>query len=156
MGRSNTTASGPSSFVALDLGDTLTALLLPRGSEGKQAHRTEVNLLFEGHWFGFSSVKVAPCILSPWVISHKFRDQSVVVMSFVFYRKDGNWPDGGRCTQPCAAYNPGGLGSDDTVAFFPHHRTPLTRMTGPCVFIKLPRHGWVGRAPTSPRCCCSF
>ena len=73
----------------------------------------------------------------------------------IFTRK-GDWPDGGRCTQPCAAYNPGGLGSDDTVAFFPHHRTPLTRMTGPCVFIKLPRHGWVGRAPTSPRCCCSF
>ena len=61
-GRSNTAASGPSAFVAPDLSDTLTAFCYPLMSEGKQAHRTEVNLLFEGHWFGISSVIVAPAL----------------------------------------------------------------------------------------------
>ena len=54
-GRSNTAASGPSAFVARDLSDTLTAFCYPLMSEGKQTHKTEDNLLFEGHWIGFSN-----------------------------------------------------------------------------------------------------
>ena len=99
-GRSNTAASGPSAFVARDLSDTLTAFCYPLMSEGKQTHKTEDNLLFEGHWIGFSNsrhVDLTRILKNRWLsyssVSLCSRDD---IKTFHY---QGIQPDGGRCTR---------------------------------------------------------